>query len=185
MIRGRPVAKWAIAIIPPRPDSPIAPEGHGVVAPCRDGLDVGQTGDLDRTQAAVRRPVADLAINVIPPCPDGPIAPKGGDLGSYRPGWVEPAVEAALAALKPGMVSEPVQTPSGFHLVKLIGREPESAAEVAAVRERLRQELYAEKQRQRFEALLAKLRGTAAIRMADASRFVTEDAGPLPVAPAP
>ncbi len=110
---------------------------------------------------------------------------KGGDLGAYRPGWVEPAVDAALLALKPGMVSEPVQTPLGFHLVKLIGREPESAAEVAAVRERLRQELYAEKQRQRFEALLAKLRGTAAIRMADASRFVTEDAGPLPVAPAP
>ncbi|MFM8550929.1 MAG: peptidylprolyl isomerase, partial [Nitrospiraceae bacterium] len=90
---------------------------------------------------------------------------KGGDLGAYRPGWVEPAVDTALLALKPGMVSEPVETASGFHLVKLIGREPESAAEVAAVRDRLRQELYqelyAEKQRQQFEALLAKLRGAA------------------------
>jgi peptidyl-prolyl cis-trans isomerase C len=110
---------------------------------------------------------------------------RGGDLGSYRPGWVEPAVNTALLALKPGMVSEPVETASGFHLVKLIGREPEGATEVAAVRERLRQELYAEKERQQFEALLSKLRGTAAIRMADASRFVTEDAGPPPVDPAP
>lgn len=110
---------------------------------------------------------------------------KGGDLGAYHPGWVEPAVDNALAALKPGMVSEPVETPSGFHLVKLIGREPENATEVAAVRDRLRQELYAEKQRQQFEALLSRLRGTAAIRMAEASRFVTEDAGPPPVAPAP
>ncbi|TAJ10665.1 MAG: hypothetical protein EPO61_02300 [Nitrospirae bacterium] len=110
---------------------------------------------------------------------------RGGDLGSYRPGWVEPAVDTALLALKPGMVSEPVETASGFHLVKLIGREPESAAEVAAVRERLRQELYAEKERQQFEALLSRLRGTAAIRMVEASRFVTEDAGPPPAAPAP
>lgn len=110
---------------------------------------------------------------------------RGGDLGSYRPGWVEPAVNTALSALKPGMVSEPVETASGFHLVKLIGREPEGAVEVAAVRERLRQELYAEKERQQFEALLSKLRGTAAIRMADASRFVTEDAGPPPADPAP
>ena len=110
---------------------------------------------------------------------------RGGDLGSYRPGWVEPAVDTALLALKPGMVSEPVETASGFHLVKLIGREPEGAAEVAAVRERLRQELYAEKERQQFETLLSRLRGTAAIRMADASRFVTEDAGPPPVDPAP
>lgn len=105
---------------------------------------------------------------------------RGGDLGSYRPGWVEPAVDNALSALKPGMVSEPVETALGFHLVKLIGREPESMAEVAAVRDRLRQELYAEKQRQRFETLLARLREHAAIRMADASRFVTEDAGAPP-----
>ncbi len=110
---------------------------------------------------------------------------RGGDLGSYRPGLVEPAVNTALLALKPGVVSEPVETASGFHLVKLTGREPEGAPAAAAVRERLRQELHAEKERRQFEALLSKLRGTAAIRMADASRFVTEDAGPLPADPAP
>jgi len=53
------------------------------------------------------------------------------------------------------------------------------------MRERLRQELYAEKSRQRFAALLAKLRATAAIRMADASRFVTEDGGRPAAAPSP
>jgi len=110
---------------------------------------------------------------------------KGGDLGGYRPGWTEPEVEAVLLTLKPGMVSDPVATASGFHLVKLVSREPDSAAEVAAVRERLRQELYAEQQRRYFEALLSRLRGAASIRMADASRFVTEDTGQLPVAPAP
>lgn len=52
------------------------------------------------------------------------------------------------------------------------------AAELPAgdqtARERLRQELYAEKQRARFERYLAKLRATATIRMADASRFIPE-----------
>jgi peptidyl-prolyl cis-trans isomerase C len=110
---------------------------------------------------------------------------RGGDLGSYRPGWVDPEVDAALLTLQPGMVSEPVQTGSGFHLVKLISREGDESSEATALRERLRQELYAEKSRQRFAALLAKLRAAASIRMADASRFVTEDGGHTTAAPSP
>jgi peptidyl-prolyl cis-trans isomerase C len=110
---------------------------------------------------------------------------RGGDLGSYRPGWVDPEVDAALLTLQPGMVSDPVQTASGFHLVKLISREGDESSEATALRERLRQELYAEKSRQRFAALLSKLRTTASIRMADASRFVTEDGGKASAAPSP
>lgn len=52
-------------------------------------------------------------------------------------------------------------------------------------RERLRQELYAEKQRARFELYLAKLKATATIRMADASRFIPEGAGRPPANGAP
>jgi peptidyl-prolyl cis-trans isomerase C len=44
-------------------------------------------------------------------------------------------------------------------------------------RERLRQELYAEKRRARFEQYLSSLRTSATIRMADASRFITEGTG--------
>lgn len=46
-----------------------------------------------------------------------------------------------------------------------------------AARERLRQELYAEKQRAQFERYLSHLRTSATIRMADASRFITEGTG--------
>jgi len=45
------------------------------------------------------------------------------------------------------------------------------------LRERLRQELYGEKRRKDFEDYLARLRATATVRMADASRHVTEDTG--------
>jgi len=55
----------------------------------------------------------------------------------------------------------------------------------ATARERLRHELFAEKHRQRYEELLARLRATATIRMADASKFVIQDAGRLPSATTP
>jgi len=48
---------------------------------------------------------------------EGPTASAGGDLGLVAPGQMVPAFEAALFALKPGEVSEPVETPYGFHLI--------------------------------------------------------------------
>jgi peptidyl-prolyl cis-trans isomerase C len=102
---------------------------------------------------------------------------KGGDLGLYRRGAASSEVDSVLLTLKPGMVSEPIESQAGFHLVKLISRDEGDQSNLYAARERLRQELYAEKQRKRFEEFLAKLRATATIRMADASKMVTEDTG--------
>jgi peptidyl-prolyl cis-trans isomerase C len=110
---------------------------------------------------------------------------KGGDLGPYRRGVAGPEVEAALLTLKPGLVSEPIETQAGVHLVKLISRDPGNVSNPYAARERLRQELHAEKQRKRFEEFLSKLRTAATVRMADASKLVTEDAGPPPAAATP
>jgi peptidyl-prolyl cis-trans isomerase C len=111
--------------------------------------------------------------------------PRGGDLGLYHRGALAPRLEAVLLALKPGMVSEPVETEAGFHLVKVISRETSDSVATRAARERLKQELYVEKQRQRFEEYLSKLRASATIRMADASRLVTEDTGRPPATPTP
>jgi peptidyl-prolyl cis-trans isomerase C len=109
----------------------------------------------------------------------------GGDLGPSPRGMLGPEIDAILQTLKPGMVSEPFETDAGFHLVKLISRGPGDAASRHAVLERLRHELYAEKQRQRFEELLSKLRATATIRMADASGLMGQEAGHPPDGPAP
>lgn len=110
---------------------------------------------------------------------------NGGDLGPYRRGAVDPEVEAVLLALRPGTVSEPIKTESGFHLIKVLSRDPGGPRSVHAFRERLRQELSAEKRRKRFEEFLSKLRATATIRMAEASRSVNEDTGRLPRVPTP
>jgi Parvulin-like peptidyl-prolyl isomerase len=44
-------------------------------------------------------------------------AQQGGDLGWFGPGVMIPAFQAAVEALEPGQVSEPVQTQFGWHVV--------------------------------------------------------------------
>ncbi len=48
---------------------------------------------------------------------DAETASKGGMLGPLLPGMVVPAFERAAAALKVGQISDPVETPSGFHII--------------------------------------------------------------------
>ena len=48
---------------------------------------------------------------------DGPSGPTGGDLGTWRKGQMVPAFDAAIEKLKPGGVSDPVETPFGYHVI--------------------------------------------------------------------
>ncbi|MDK3017905.1 peptidylprolyl isomerase [Pseudodonghicola flavimaris] len=49
----------------------------------------------------------------------GPSGPNGGELGWFSAGMMVPAFEAAVMDLKPGEISQPVQTQFGWHVVKL------------------------------------------------------------------
>ena len=52
-------------------------------------------------------------------------AAKGGDLGWLQTGDVVPEFETAMNALKPGDVSDVVETPFGFHLIEVLERKSE------------------------------------------------------------
>ena len=47
----------------------------------------------------------------------GPSAKEGGSLGDVRPGEMVKTFEAAAFSLKPGVISEPVRTKFGYHLI--------------------------------------------------------------------
>ncbi len=70
---------------------------------------------------------------------DKAAAVTGGDLGFVSRGMLDPAVEQALYALKPGEVGKPIKTPAGFHIIKLTEIKPaytKSFEEVRAVLEK-------------------------------------------------
>ena len=102
---------------------------------------------------------------------------NGGDLGPYRKGLVIPEVDAVIHTLKPGMISAPIKTEAGYYLVMITPLDKEIIQADVAVRERLRQELLNEKRRKRFDGVIADIRAKANIRLADASRYVTDEAG--------
>ena len=60
-------------------------------------------------------------------------ASKGGDLGWVYPGDTVPEFERAMNALQPGQVSDPVQSPFGYHLIQVLERKTDDVS-----RERLR-----------------------------------------------
>lgn len=108
---------------------------------------------------------------------DGKTKAKGGDLGPYHQGLVVPEVDAVIHTLKPDLISAPIKTEAGYYLVKITPLDKEIIQADVAVRERLRQELLNEKRRKRFDGVIADIRANAVIRLADASRYVTDDVG--------
>lgn len=102
---------------------------------------------------------------------------KGGELGPYRKGLVLPELDAVIHTLKPGMVSGPVKTEHGYYLVMLSPLDEAIIQTDLATKERLRQELLADKRRKRFDEVIADIRANGAVRFAEASRYINEDTG--------
>ncbi|HXZ48381.1 MAG TPA: peptidylprolyl isomerase [Usitatibacter sp.] len=56
-------------------------------------------------------------------------APRGGDLGWVSPGDTVPEFERVMDSLKPGEVSQPFQSPFGWHLVQVLERRSQAPSE--------------------------------------------------------
>ena len=87
-------------------------------------------------------------------------ASKGGDLGWIAPGDTVPEFERVMNALKDGEVSEPTQSPFGWHLVQVQERRSE---ELSADRKKLaaRQAIRARKADEAYQDWLRQMRDRA------------------------
>lgn len=56
-------------------------------------------------------------------------ASQGGELGWLYPGDTVPEFERAMDALQPGQVSEPIESPFGYHLIQVLERKTDEVSQ--------------------------------------------------------
>jgi len=84
----------------------------------------------------------------------GPGAAGGGDIGEVARGQMQGEFEKAAFALKPGEVSEVIETASGYHILKLEQRSGEAHQPLAEVQDDIREKLYRETMEARYDRWL-------------------------------
>ncbi|MEO1608543.1 MAG: peptidylprolyl isomerase [Pseudomonadota bacterium] len=94
---------------------------------------------------------------------DAHSAAKGGDLGYFGRGHLAPALDKAVFSLNVGEVSEPVQTDSGWHLVKVTGKRAVETPTFQDAKEGIISQLIHERAR----AMVEVLRSAATIEYLD------------------
>ena len=98
---------------------------------------------------------------------------KGGDLGYFQRGQMVPAFEQVAFALKPGAVSDIVETKFGYHLIKVIGKKPETTIPYKDVKDKLEQHLKREKIQKEVTLHVEKLKEKAKVEKVE--KFSTDD----------
>jgi peptidyl-prolyl cis-trans isomerase SurA len=95
---------------------------------------------------------------------DNGSASQGGDLGWMSPGQLVGEFEQAMAHLKPGEVSQPVQTRFGVHLIQVVDRR---SKDVGDEHQRLaaRQQIHTRKADERLQQWLRELRDQAYVEV--------------------
>lgn len=91
-------------------------------------------------------------------------APKGGDLGWINPGDTVPEFERAMNALPLNEISEPVQSPFGWHLIQVTERKTEDVSGERR-RNQARQALRERKSDEAFDDFVRQLRDRAFVEL--------------------
>jgi len=92
-------------------------------------------------------------------------AQNGGDLGFFPKGQMTPAFEEAAFKLKPGTVSALVETPFGFHIIKVIERRPPRTAPFDEVSGQIKEFLTQGQRGQKLEQFVEQVKAKGKIEI--------------------
>lgn len=87
-----------------------------------------------------------------------PSSVKGGDLGEFSQGQMVPEFDKACFALEPGVLSAPVQTKFGWHLIRVSEKHPAEAMKFDEIKDELKQQLMVEKQQKAYASRINQLK---------------------------
>jgi len=93
----------------------------------------------------------------------GSSASSGGDIGFISKGTLMPEIEDKLFILDPGEVSEIISTERGFHIFKVVEKNPSGYLELNEVRGELEKQLLPARQQEAFDQYLQDLEEQATI----------------------
>ena len=94
---------------------------------------------------------------------EGPSAPKGGDLDFFGRGQMVKPFEDAAFSLKPNETSGIVETQFGYHLIKVVDKQPSQMVAYADVKDRIDKHLKNEKLKTERQLYFDKLKKDAKI----------------------
>ena len=94
---------------------------------------------------------------------EGPSKDKGGDLGYFRRGQMVKPFEEKAFSMKPGEVSDVVETQFGYHLIEVIDIKPASVVPFSEVQERIKKFLEQQKTQAEMFKYIEELRKTAKV----------------------
>jgi peptidyl-prolyl cis-trans isomerase D len=86
---------------------------------------------------------------------------NGGDLGVFPRGTMVPEFESALEKLNIGDISEPILTPFGYHIIKLIDKKPERVIPLDEANDTVIRALKANKAKSQIRRIVKQIYGTA------------------------
>ena len=151
-----------------------AKEGH----PDEEAKKIAQ-GVLDQVKAG--KDFAELAKRS---SEDQGSAAQGGSLGCFGHGRMVPEFENAAFSLGAGETSDLVQSPFGYHIIRVTEHKDETFSPLAQVKERIRQSMLAERTRKVVEEKMGRMsdalrRGKALEEAARAESLSVQKSSPL------
>jgi peptidyl-prolyl cis-trans isomerase C len=92
-------------------------------------------------------------------------AAQGGDLGYFPRGQMVPAFEEAAFSLKPGDVSDLVQTQFGYHIIKVTDRRPARTVPFAEVTAQIQQFLEQQQRQEKAKSFVDSLKAKGKVEI--------------------